>query len=121
MTEMVAQPEWGDVFTAYARCARITRSLPERLALNPDAYVEPVEAELHRAYEAAAASMAAAVEPGQRLWPVLQDLRQPINAYFEKVLVNAEDATLRQARLALVQHIAALPASVGDLSKLQGF
>ena len=32
---MVAQPEWSDVFTAYARCARITRSLGERLALNP--------------------------------------------------------------------------------------
>ena len=28
---------------------------------------------------------------------------------------------LRNARLALVQQIALLPASVGDLSKLQGF
>ena len=47
LAAMVAQPEWSDVFTAYARCARITRSLPERLALNPAAYVEPVESELH--------------------------------------------------------------------------
>ena len=45
---MVAEPQWSDVFTAYARCARITRSLPERLKLNPDAYIEPVENELHR-------------------------------------------------------------------------
>jgi glycyl-tRNA synthetase beta subunit len=37
------------------------------------------------------------------------------------VLVNAEEETLRNARLALVQHIAALPAGVADLSKLQGF
>ena len=36
---MVAHPEWGDVFTAYARCARITRSLSDRGALNPAAYV----------------------------------------------------------------------------------
>ena len=52
---------------------------------------------------------------------MLQALKQPINAYFEKVLVNAEDETLRKARLALVQQIAALPAAVADLSKLQGF
>jgi glycyl-tRNA synthetase len=121
LAAMLAQPQWNDVFTAYARCARITRSLPERLALNPAAYVEPVENELERAYEAAAATMEGAQEPAQVLWPTLQALKQPINAYFEKVLINADDESQRQARLALVQHIAALPAGVGDLSKLQGF
>jgi glycyl-tRNA synthetase len=118
---MVAQAAWSDVFTAYARCARITRSLPERLALNPDAYAETVEVELQQAYEAAAAALQAAPEPAQALWPTLAGLKQPINAYFEKVLVNAEDEILRKARLALVQHVAALPYGVADLSKLQGF
>ena len=118
---LVAQPGWNDVFTAYARCARITRSLPERLALNPGAYVEGVEGELQAAYEAAVAAMADAQEPADVLWPVLKVLKEPINAYFEKVLVNADDETLRKARLALVQQIALLPAGVGDLSKLQGF
>ena len=118
---MVGQPAWNEVFTAYARCARITRSLTERLELNPDAYIEPVESELQRAYEDAAAAMQGVQESALVLWPTLQALRQPINAYFEKVLVNAEDESQRQARLALVQHIAALPAGVGDLSKLQGF
>jgi len=65
--------------------------------------------------------MQGAGEPAAALWPTLAGLAAPINAYFEKVLVNAEDATLRAARLALVQHIAALPAGVADLSKLQGF
>jgi glycyl-tRNA synthetase beta subunit len=37
------------------------------------------------------------------------------------VLVNAEDVHVRQARLALVQQVALLPATVADLSKLQGF
>jgi glycyl-tRNA synthetase len=116
----VAQSEWGEVFTAYARCVRITRALPGRLALNAGAYVDEVEGALHAAYEAAA-GMQASEEPAQTLWPVLRALRLPINAFFEKVLVNAEEETLRNARLALVQHIAALPAGVADLSKLQGF
>ncbi len=51
----------------------------------------------------------------------LRSLQEPINAFFDAVLVNAEDETLRAARLALVQHIAALAWSVADLSKLQGF
>jgi glycyl-tRNA synthetase len=121
LTEAVSQPGWGDAFTAYARTARITRQLEEQLALNPGIYAEPVEQQLHDAYVSAAAALTQAGEPAALLWPTLQGLRGPINAYFEQVLVNAEDAALRAARLALVQHIAALPAAVADLSRLQGF
>jgi len=119
--EMVGQPAWNDVFTAYARCARITRNLAEQLPLNPAVYVESVEQHLHAAFEQAAAAIAASAEPATALGAQLQALQAPINAYFDKVLVNAEDETLRQARQALVQHVAALPAAVADLSKLQGF
>jgi glycyl-tRNA synthetase len=121
LTAAVNQPAWGETFTAYARTARITRQLEGQLALNPGAYAEPVEQQLHDAYTEVAVAMAAADEPADLLWPALRDLCGPINAYFEQVLVNAEDATLRAARLALVQQIAALPAAVADLSKLQGF
>lgn len=121
LAKAIMQPEWNDVFTAYARCVRITRSLPERLALNAGAYAEPVEQSLHAAYDQAAAVMKSNGEPAEALWTALKDLQAPVNAYFDKVLVNAEDETLRSARLALVQHIAALPAAVADLSKLQGF
>ncbi len=118
---LVEQPWWEDVFTAYARAARITRGLDEALSLNAAAYVEPVEQPLHDAYEAAAAALAASDEPAAELGEQLRALQGPIHDYFENVLVNAEDEELRQARLALAQHIAALPDSVADLSKLQGF
>jgi glycyl-tRNA synthetase len=112
---------WENTFTAYARCARITRTVGEELPLNPDAYQEPVEHDLHSAYLAASGKLAKALEPATRLGEELYELAPAINAYFDKVLVNAADATLRQARLALVQKIALLPAAVADLSKLQGF
>ena len=118
---MVAAPDWNDVFTAYARCARITRSLDEQLALRPEVYQEQVEHDLHTAYDAALAALSAADEPATVLGAELTRLADPINAYFDAVLVNADDADLRQARLALVQHIAALPDRIADLSKLQGF
>ena len=40
---------------------------------------------------------------------MLADLQGPINRFFTDVLVMAEDPAVRQARLALVQRIAALP------------
>ncbi|MCL4858538.1 MAG: glycine--tRNA ligase subunit beta [Caldilineaceae bacterium] len=118
---LINEPWWSEAFTAYARCARITRSLESRLPLNPGAYVEAVEHELHTAYSAAAIVLRERDEPATALGDELHRLQRPINAYFEKVLVNAEQEEIRQARLALVQHIAALPTTVGDLSKLQGF
>ena len=121
LAAVLAQPWWNDAFVAYARCARITRGLDRVLPLNPAAYVEPIEHELHAAVQAAAAALAAAPEPAAALGDALHRLQDPINAYFAAVLVNAEDLTLRHARLALIQSIAALPARVADLSKLQGF
>jgi len=121
LSEMVRRPGWNDAFTAYARCARITRNLAEQLPLNPAAYAESVEQHLHDAFEHAAAAIAGSTEPATALGAQLQALQTPINAYFDKVLVNAEDEQVRQARQALVQRVAALPAAVADLSKLQGF
>ncbi|MEX1018016.1 MAG: glycine--tRNA ligase subunit beta [Litorilinea sp.] len=112
---------WEAAFTAYARSARITRALEDKLALNPAAYAEPVEHALHDAYVAAQARLDAAPEPAAEWAAVMLELASSITAYFDSVLVNAEDEALRQARLALVQHIADLPAPIADLSKLQGF
>jgi glycyl-tRNA synthetase len=121
VSNIVQQPGWAETFTAYARCARITRNLEQTLDLNPGAYVEPVEHELHTAWQSAAVVLAEAPEPATELAAELHKLQAPINAYFDAVLVNAEDETLRHARLALVQQIATLPGQVADLSKLRGF
>ena len=44
-----------------------------------------------------------------------------INAFFDKVLVMAEEEQVRQNRLALVGQIANLSTGIADLSKLEGF
>jgi glycyl-tRNA synthetase beta subunit len=51
----------------------------------------------------------------------LRALKDPINRFFTEVLVMAEDQDIREARLGLVQHVAALPDGIADLSRLQGF
>jgi glycyl-tRNA synthetase beta subunit len=51
----------------------------------------------------------------------LQKLTDPINTFFDRVLVMAEDEALRRNRLALVYAIAAMPDGVVDLSQVMGF
>jgi len=52
---------------------------------------------------------------------LVQGLVDPINNFFDKVLVMTEDLELRNSRLALLQRIAALLEPYADLSKLEGF
>ena len=121
LTATVASPAWEESFTAYARCARIVRAIEHELPLNPAAYQVEEERELHGACEGAAAELDGADNASEALGPLLAALVPPINRFFDAVLVNAEEEDVRLARQALVQRIARLPATVADLSRLQGF
>jgi glycyl-tRNA synthetase beta chain len=50
----------------------------------------------------------------------LASLRDPVDAFFEAVMVNADDPAVRRNRLALLSRIDALCRSVADLSQLPG-
>jgi len=45
-------------------------------------------------------------------------LREPVDAFFDAVMVNADDAALRRNRLALLGGLHRLMNRVADLSKL---
>jgi glycyl-tRNA synthetase beta chain len=49
---------------------------------------------------------------------LLATLREPVDAFFESVMVNADDAALRANRLALLGGLHRLMNRVADLSKL---
>ena len=120
LAKLVGAPDWTDVLTAYARCKRIVRNLAEIFPVAPEQYTEDATRALHAAWEAA--DRLIGEKPSVPvLGAALRDLKAPINRFFTDVLVMAEDPTVRQARLALVQRIAALPDGIADLSQLQGF
>jgi glycyl-tRNA synthetase beta chain len=50
----------------------------------------------------------------------LAELRGPVDAFFDKVTVNAEDADLRRNRLHLLSEIRAATANVADFAKITG-
>ncbi|MGL4395676.1 MAG: glycine--tRNA ligase subunit beta, partial [Hyphomicrobium sp.] len=50
----------------------------------------------------------------------LAELRPPVDQFFEKILVNADDANVRKNRLALLSEIRAATLNVADFSKISG-
>jgi glycyl-tRNA synthetase beta chain len=50
----------------------------------------------------------------------LAELRAPVDAFFDKVTVNAPDARVRANRLALLSQIRAATLNVADFSKITG-
>jgi glycyl-tRNA synthetase beta chain len=47
-------------------------------------------------------------------------LRRPVDAFFDKVTVNAPEASLRLNRLALLQRLAATMDKIADFSRIEG-
>jgi glycyl-tRNA synthetase beta chain len=103
------------VMMAAERTANIVRKpkAEQQLALAPEALEDPHEVALNEALGEAAAAVESALAPDAgrdypAAWQALADLRQPIDAFFEAVLVMADDEAVRNNRLALL-------AAVDDL------
>jgi glycyl-tRNA synthetase len=123
LSRWVVRDDWRRTLDNYARCVRITREFEERFPLDPAHFAQPIEEELYAAYRQARAQVTPESTVDEFLAAFLP-LVDVIDRYFAKesgVMVMAEDQALRENRLALLQHIAALADGIADLSRLEGF
>jgi glycyl-tRNA synthetase beta chain len=67
-----------------------------------------------------AVSSAVAKEDFEGAMMALADLRQPVDAFFEGVMVNADDKATRANRLKLLSQLRQVTLKVADFSKVQG-
>jgi glycyl-tRNA synthetase len=118
LSAWIARPDWGVILPGYARCVRITRDRKERYTVKPEAFVEEAERKLYEAVNAQASAFGGDVDA---LLNSIVALIPSINTFFDKVLVMAEEQSIRENRLGLLQRIAALADGVADLGKLEGF
>jgi len=125
----VERKDWETILPGYARCVRIIRSA----SVNRDAqhafgsqlpaaskklFVEAEEKKLFEAIQKNAKAQPSTVDD---FLNIIIKLIPSINAFFDKVLVMAEDQAVRENRLGLVGQIAGLARGLADLSKLEGF
>jgi glycyl-tRNA synthetase beta chain len=77
-----------------------------------------LEAKLTEAEQAA--KTAVECEDFEAAMTALAQLRAPVDAFFDNVTVNAEDADLRENRLKLLNRIRAATLTVADFSRIEG-
>jgi len=117
-----ALPESAALAAANKRVGNILKKAEGTVEARVDAALlaEAAEADLHQALAAATPVADAAFESGDYTASLksLAALRGPVDAFFEKVMVNAEDPKLRNNRLGLLATLHAAMNRVADLSRL---
>lgn len=89
--------------------------------VNPTACVEPAEKALAEAVLGLRTEVQPLIAQGEytAVLDKLASLRQPVDNFFDNVMVNAEDPELRQNRLAILNTLQGLFLQVADISLLQ--
>jgi glycyl-tRNA synthetase beta chain len=115
-------PEAEPLAAANKRVGNILKKAEGRsdVALQAALLQEAAEKSLADALQDVAPRSAAAFDKGDYTASLqaLAALKAPVDAFFDDVMVNAEDAALRQNRLALLSQLHAAMNRVADLSKL---
>ncbi len=118
----------ANLLIAYKRAANIARIESKRDQIDYDGAVKAellVEAEeqaLFAALNQAAAALERCLtaEDYQQAITTLAGLRQPVDAFFAKVTVNADDAALRLNRLQLLTRITRTMGRIADFTVIEG-
>jgi glycyl-tRNA synthetase len=128
LSAWVGREDWSTILDGFARCVRILRSQPAdsgSWTVDESKFVDKEENDLYQAIQQAV-NVAQNQPNGQpptvdEFLKVVTKLVPSITAFFDKVLVMAEDKAVKENRLGLLQKIASLANGIADLSKLEGF
>jgi glycyl-tRNA synthetase beta chain len=118
----------ANLLIAYRRAANIVRIEEKKDKRSYDGSVrqellgQAEEKTLHERLSEAAeeAKQALGAEDFTGAMAAMARLRRPVDAFFDAVTVNAEDAALRENRLCLLSAIGATLAAVADFSRIEG-
>ena len=117
-----ALPESASLAAANKRIGNILKKSDAQPAshIDPDRLVEPAERALHDALLNVAPRTDQLFDEGEYTASLreLAVLREPVDAFFDSVMVNADDPALRANRLALLKSLHDAMNRVADLSKL---
>ncbi|MBE0680595.1 MAG: glycine--tRNA ligase subunit beta [Anaerolineales bacterium] len=122
LSAWVGREDWSSILDGFARCVRILRSQTEdgrpQTEVDEKFLIETEEKELYKAIQNSVPRPPSSVD---EFLEIVTKLIPSITAFFEKVLVMAEDKAVKENRLGLLQRISSLANGIADLSKLEGF
>ncbi|MEM7006205.1 MAG: glycine--tRNA ligase subunit beta [Pseudomonadota bacterium] len=118
----------ANLLAGYKRAANILKAEEKKSgetyagAVDTALLTEKPEQDLHAALTKAVSDAEAAIEQEdfETAMAALAPLRQPVDAFFDSVTVNAEDAALRRNRLYILAMMREVLGKVADFSKIEG-
>jgi glycyl-tRNA synthetase beta chain len=117
--DLKKETEFEPLAVAFKRVVNISRSHAPG-PINPQLFESPVEHELYESY--LSVSQKALEMITRKNYPLalkeLTSLRNPVDKFFEGVMVMAPDEKIRSNRLSLLGNIAGLFFRIGDFSKI---
>lgn len=115
------QPSFPLLAGAFKRVMNIIKDHQGR-DVDPALLGEEAEQALHQAFVAVSSEAQPLIDQGkyEAALAVILKMKEPVDSFFEKVMVMAEDGAVRNNRLSLLAAIAALFLQIGDFSKLSG-
>ncbi len=128
LAEFLQTDDGANLLAGYKRAVNILKIEEKKDKARYDGTADPAlfdqdeeRALFDRIAEAGAEAQAAgAREDFAAAMGALARLRAPVDAFFDKVTVNADDASVRRNRLALLSQIRTGLAPVADFSKIEG-
>jgi glycyl-tRNA synthetase beta chain len=128
LQKFIESEDGANLLVAYRRAANIVRIEEKKdkasfdAVVNTSKLIEAEEKALHAALGAVEGKVATAIEREDfaAAMAAMASLRRPVDAFFDKVTVNANDAGLRENRLRLLSQIRTTLDRVADFSKIEG-
>lgn len=121
LRDVAASPDFRSLMTAFKRAVNISRDQPD----GGEAAAARLTGEGARLRDAVAAvrvrvDAATARRDYAAALTTLLDLKGPVDAFFDTVLVMDPDPAVRESRLAVLHQVAALFAGIADFGRLTG-
>ena len=126
LSSLKAQPDYEPLVAGFKRVGNIIKKSgisgegTELQAVNPDLFEHASETELYSAFSEVEGKVSRAMDGGafDQALRDIASLRNAVDTFFDGVMVMADNADVRDNRLALLGHIAALFGRFADFSKL---
>ncbi len=120
LSRVIDEESFSRLMTAYTRAANLAKNAPEEGSVDPGLWEDPAEKSLHEAYQRISEETAAELS-SQNYDEVLKQLaglQEPIDYFFDQVMVMVENDTIRNNRLILLREIRDLFHRVADFGKI---
>ncbi|MBI3185089.1 MAG: glycine--tRNA ligase subunit beta [Myxococcales bacterium] len=124
LSQVVGRPDFAPLAIAFKRVVNIVEKQAKDVEPGPadaEKLAEPAERELHSGYLRVKARVDELVRADDFAGALkeITALKPPVDVFFDKVMVMAEDRKLRENRVRLLTEIGALFSQVADFSRIQ--